>query len=132
MTPAEKSLEAVRALSEGRAPQRVLKCVPLGWQPAVPQRVAIEVLPELLQSKLDHSRRKWGEATDLLAQFREERTGRFTTHDIRRYCEARGCSVSYGAINNAMKRSDARCTGKVGKFFIYEFPPAKPSTKGEL
>lgn len=123
MTPAEKTLAAVRSLSEGRAPKRVLNCVPVGTAaPAV--RPVTALLPPLPPPPFPGMPQGGGKLQFLLDRFLHVAPDRFSVALFRNFCNERGAMTTRDSAANFFLRQKRlgliRPVGKQGIVVFYE------------
>ena len=146
MTPAEKSLEAVRALAEGRAPRRVLQCVPVGWKepvvkPASPSALLATMLPpprvKVPGMNLDGTPRKTPEPrtfTRMVMEFLRETPGEFTTKDAVAALRDKGFeskNLNSNVVSRLRTLPGVEVVRREGVTIIFQFTGSKPQTQGD-
>jgi hypothetical protein len=117
---AAESLAAVRALSEGHGPQRVLRTVP--FVPfAAPVAKATVAWEELATPKLVNPRSRPGHrASQALADFRATHPGKFTTPEFAVFAGIKP-TVASTRMNDYARKGLVRRTGKAGRNIVWRF-----------
>ena len=121
VTPsAEESLAAVRALSEGHGPQRVLRTVPFVpfTAPVAKATVAWEDLMVQRHTNTKRARRRDVKAT--LEAFRGTKPGKFTANQYAEFAGIETITAS-NQLPNYVTNGTLIRTGKQGRNTLYQF-----------